>query len=77
MCWTVRFRSLTRAEKGTFLLATACRPALGSTQPPVQWVPGALSLGAKRLWCEEDLSSAEVRMRGVTPPFPQYAFMVW
>jgi hypothetical protein len=23
------------------------RPALGSTQPPIQWVPGALSLGGK------------------------------
>jgi hypothetical protein len=31
-----------------FLLASASRPALGITQPPVQWVPGVLSPGAKR-----------------------------
>jgi len=28
-----------------FFFTTASRPALGSTQPPVQWVVGALSLG--------------------------------
>jgi hypothetical protein len=30
------------------LLASVSRPALGSTQPPVQWVPGVLSPGVKR-----------------------------
>jgi hypothetical protein len=28
-----------------FLLTTASRTALGPTQPPIQWVSGALSLG--------------------------------
>jgi hypothetical protein len=35
---------------------TASRPVLGPTQPPVQWVPRALSLGVKRPGCEADPS---------------------
>jgi hypothetical protein len=33
--------------KRIFPLASVCRPALGPTQPPVQWLPGVLSLGVK------------------------------
>jgi hypothetical protein len=32
---------------GILLLSTASRPVLGPTQPPIQWVPGAPSLGGK------------------------------
>jgi hypothetical protein len=32
---------------GIFLFVTVSRPALGPTQPPIQGVPGALSLGIK------------------------------
>jgi hypothetical protein len=36
------------AGLGIFLFDTVSRPVLGPTQPPIQWVPGALSLGVKR-----------------------------
>jgi hypothetical protein len=45
-------------------LTTASRTVLGPTQPPIQWVLGALSLGAKRPGREADrspASSAEVK----------------
>jgi hypothetical protein len=32
---------------GVFLIAKTFKPALGSTQPPNQWIPGALSPGVK------------------------------
>jgi len=47
-----------------FIFTTAPRAALGPTQPPIQGVPGALSLGVKRPWCDADHSppsSAEVK----------------
>jgi hypothetical protein len=42
------------AGLGIFLFATVSRTALGPTQPPIQWVTGALSLGVKRLGREAD-----------------------
>jgi hypothetical protein len=47
-----------------FLFITVSRPALGPTQRPIQWVPGALSLGVKRPEHEADNSppsNAEVK----------------
>jgi hypothetical protein len=41
---------------GIFLFTTASRTALGPTQPPIQWVAGALSLGVKRSGREADHS---------------------
>jgi hypothetical protein len=49
---------------GIFLFSTTSRTALGPTQPPIQWVPGVLSLGVKRPGCEAGRSppsSAEVK----------------
>jgi hypothetical protein len=49
---------------GIFIFTIASRPALGLTQPPIQWVPGDLSLGVKLLGRETDHSppsSAEVK----------------
>jgi hypothetical protein len=53
-----------RRGLGIFLFTTASRTALVPTQPPIQWVPGSLSLGLKRPGREADHSppsSAEVK----------------
>jgi hypothetical protein len=47
-----------------FYFFMSSRPALGPTQPPIQWVPGALSPGVKRPGREADHSpptNAEVK----------------
>jgi hypothetical protein len=53
-----------RQGMGIFLSTTASRAVLGPTQPPIQCVPGALSLGVKPPARETDHSppsSAEVK----------------
>jgi hypothetical protein len=47
-----------------FVFSASSRSAVGPTQPPIKWVPGALSLGVKRPGREADHSaptSAEVK----------------
>jgi hypothetical protein len=65
MGWTIGVLGFdSRQGLGIFLFTTASRTALGPTQPPIQWVPGALSLGVKRLGREADHSppsSADVK----------------
>jgi len=41
---------------GIFLFTSVHRMALGPTQPPVQQIPGDLSLGVKQLGHEDDHS---------------------
>jgi hypothetical protein len=56
-----------------FLPSPVARPALGHTQPFVQWVLGPLSLGVKWPGCEADHSppsSAEDKNGGDIPPLP-------
>jgi hypothetical protein len=49
VCWTIRVLGLDFWRGlGIFLFATASRTALGLTQSPILWVPGAPSLGIKR-----------------------------
>jgi hypothetical protein len=46
---------------------------MGSTQPPIQWIPGALSLELKRLGRKADHappSSARVKNGGAILPLP-------
>jgi hypothetical protein len=53
-------------------------PALESTHPPIQWVPGALSSGVKRQEREVDRSppaSAEVKRICIYTSTPPYPFM--
>jgi hypothetical protein len=58
---------------GIVLFTTASRPGLGPTQPPMQWVPGALPLGVKWPGREADhspTSVVEVKMGGFIPTLP-------
>jgi hypothetical protein len=65
---------------GFFLFATASRPAPQSTQPPVQWVAGALTSRVKRPKREavySPPSSAEIKNVLSYTSTPQYVFMEW
>jgi hypothetical protein len=62
------------------LFATAFRTAPGPNQPPIQWVPEALSLGLK--WPGDEAnhsppSKAEVRNEWSYNSTPPYVFMAW
>jgi hypothetical protein len=73
-----RGRSSSPSTVKNFLFSTSSRPALASTQPPIQWVPGTLSPGIKRPGREADHSppaSAEVKKIWIYTSTPPYAFM--
>jgi hypothetical protein len=44
--------------RGKKLFSITCRPALGPTEPPIQWVPAAIFLAVRRLECEANYSIA-------------------
>jgi hypothetical protein len=66
---TMHWGKYSQRGLGIFLFTTASRTALGSTQPPIQWVPGSPFLGVKRSGSEADHSppsSAEVKRHNFT-----------
>jgi hypothetical protein len=74
MGWTVRVLGFnSQWGLGIFLFNTVSRIALGPTQPPNQWLPGALSLGVK--WPDHEAdhsppSTAEVKEHRAVIPLP-------
>jgi hypothetical protein len=63
---------------GVRVFSTSSKPALGSTQPPIQWTPMALSQGVKRSGCEADhthtrTTSAEVKKMWIYTSTSSYA----
>jgi hypothetical protein len=75
--WTLGVRGFdSRWELRILFFSTASRPALRPTQPPIQWVSGALSPRVKRPGRKTDLLVQRLEMRGAIPP-PQYIFMAW
>jgi hypothetical protein len=72
----VRFRVSVESRIGNFSIPL--RPALGPTQPPIQWVLGALSPGVKRQGREAGHSpptSVEVKKTWIYTSTPTYVFM--
>jgi hypothetical protein len=73
-----RGRSWSPSKVKNFLFPMSSRPALGSTQPPIQWIKGSLSPGLKGPGREADHSppaSAEVKKIWIYISNPPYAFM--
>jgi hypothetical protein len=71
-------RSSSPGRVKNLLFSTLFIPVLGSTQPPIQWVPGAFSLGLKRPGREADHSpstSAQVKKMRIYTSTRPYAFM--
>jgi hypothetical protein len=77
-CRTDKSRSSSPGMVKIFLSTMSSRPVLGSTQPPIQLVPRALSPAVKRPGHEADHLppiSAEVKKMWIYTFTPTYAFM--
>jgi hypothetical protein len=80
MGWTTGVQLLAGEMMGFFLFAIVSRPALGPTQPPIQWILRALSLGIKQPACEADhspLSCAEVKTAWTYTFILPYLLVTW
>jgi hypothetical protein len=67
-----------RVPVGLRIFSTSSRPAMRPTQPPIQWIPAALSPGVKRQGREADDSpptSDEVKKMWIHTSIPPYAFI--
>jgi hypothetical protein len=67
-----------RVSVGSIIFTPLTRPFLGPTQPPIHWLPGAISPGLKRPGGEADHSpptSAKVKKMWIYTSTPPYAFM--
>jgi hypothetical protein len=65
---------------GFVLFATTCRLSLGTTQPSLQWIPGAISPGVKQPGREANnspRSSVEIKNTLSYTSTSPYAFMAW
>jgi hypothetical protein len=80
MLWDLRPRFDSRRELELLLFTTASRLALGSTQPPIQWAPAALTRQLKRSGREADdspPSNGDVMNAWSYTSLPQYVLMAW
>jgi hypothetical protein len=61
-----------RVPVGSRIFSTSSRPAVGPTQPPIEWVPGLFPRGVRRPGRESDHSptSAKVKNGGAIHPLP-------
>ena len=62
---------------GVLSLLRVSRPALGSTQPPTEWLLGSVTLGMKQLGCIPDhspTSSAKFKNDGAVPLLPIHLY---
>jgi hypothetical protein len=78
--WTIGWSEFdSRRGLGIFLFTTASRLALAPTQPPIQRLTGALSLGVKRPGRETDHSHIVPRSKNTSSysSIPPYTFMLW
>jgi hypothetical protein len=75
-----RVQFLAGLRKGLFLFIIASTPAVEPTEPPIQWIPEALSVGVKRTGREADHSppfSAEDNHAWSYAFTPPHIFTAW